>query len=143
MRTRLGVVFLLGSASTAGAELAFFATGRGLSVKSHRTEGASLVLTLRNGGEIFCEPSLIVRFAPDEVPYPEPEPEPARSEAEVAAGSGDHLEVNQRYAAIIDRVSAEQGGDPKLGRAEIPGESAYQLRARSRNGGVGVGPRET
>ncbi len=138
MRTRLVVLFLLCSASTARAELAFFATGRSLSVKSHRTEGASLVLTLRNGGEIFCEPSLIVRFAPDEVPYPEPEPEPARSEAEVAAGSGDHLEVNQRYAAIIDRVSAEQGVDPKLVRAVIQVESAYQLRARSRKGALGL-----
>src|SRR5260370_301663 len=137
MRTRLGVVFLLCSASTARAELAFFATGRTLSVKSHRIEGTSLVLTLRNGGEIVCEPSLIVRFAPDEVPYPEPEP--ARPEPEVAApASGDRLEMNQRYAAIIDRVSAEQGVDSKLVRAVIQVESAYQPRARSRKGALGL-----
>jgi hypothetical protein len=139
MRTRLVVLFLLCSASTARAELAFFATGRTLSVKSHRIEGTSLVLTLRNGGEIVCEPSVIVRFAPDEVPYPEPEPEPARAEPAVAApGSVDRLEINQRYAAIIDRVSAEQGVDPQLVRAVIQVESAYQPRARSRKGALGL-----
>lgn len=139
MRTRLLVLFMLCSASTARAELVFFATGRSLSVKSHRTEGASLVLTLRSGGEIVCEPSLIVRIAPDEVPYPEPEPEAARPGPDVAAlEPGDHLATNQRYAAIIERVSAEQGVDPKLVRAVIQVESAYQLRARSRKGAIGL-----
>jgi hypothetical protein len=135
MRTRLVVLFMLCSASTARAELVFFASGRSLSVKSHRTDGASLVLTLRNGGEIFCEPSLIVRIAPDEVPYPEPEPEPV---AEAAPQPGDRGETNQRYAAIIDRVSAEQGVDPKLVRAVIQVESSYQQRARSRKGAIGL-----
>jgi soluble lytic murein transglycosylase-like protein len=139
MRTRLLVLFMLCSASTARAELVFFATGRSLSVKSHRTEGASLVLTLRSGGEIVCEPSLIVRIAPDEVPYPEPEPEAARPGPDVAAPEpGDRLATNQRYAAIIERVSAEQGVDPKLVRAVIQVESAYQLRARSRKGAIGL-----
>jgi hypothetical protein len=139
MRTRLLVLFMLCSASTARAELVFFATGRSLSVKSHRTEGASLVLTLRSGGEIVCEPSLIVRIAPDEVPYPEPEPEAALPGPDVAAPEpGDHLATNQRYAAIIERVSAEQGVDPKLVRAVIQVESAYQLRARSRKGAIGL-----
>jgi hypothetical protein len=136
MRMRLAVLFLLCSASTARAELVFFASGRSLSVKSHRTEGASLVLTLRSGGEIFCEPSLIVRIAPDEVPYPEPEPEPVPEAA--APQPGDRLETNQRYFAIIERVSAEQGVDPKLVRAVIQVESAYQQRARSRKGAIGL-----
>jgi hypothetical protein len=138
MRTRLVVLFLLcsASASTARAEIAFFASGRSLSVKGHRTEGASLVLTLRSGGEIVCEPSVIVRFAPDEVPYPEPEPEPAPAVA--APEPVDRLETNQRYAAIIDRVSAEQGVDPKLVRAVIQVESAYQHRAVSRKGAIGL-----
>ena len=37
-------------AQTASAELVFFSTGRFLSVKSHRIDGDSLVLNLRNGG---------------------------------------------------------------------------------------------
>jgi soluble lytic murein transglycosylase-like protein len=123
--------------ASARAELVFFGTGRSLSVKSHRTEGASLVLTLRSGGEIICEPALIARIAPDEVPYPEPEP--PRPEAEIAASpSGDGLQVNPRYRAIIDKVSAEQGVDPKLVRAVIQVESAYQHRARSRKGAIGL-----
>ena len=63
---------ILGAAAPARAELVFFGTGRSLSVKSHRLDGDSMVLTLRAGGEIICDASLIVRVAPDEVPYPEP-----------------------------------------------------------------------
>ena len=36
-------------------------------------EGDSIVLMLRAGGEIVCPQDLVVRIAPDEVPYPEPE----------------------------------------------------------------------
>jgi Transglycosylase SLT domain len=139
MKALLVLLFLLGSVSAARAELVFFATGRTMSVKGHRTEGATLVLTLRSGGEIICEPSLIARITPDEVPYPEPEPEPAPPELEVAAPHvGDQLKVNQRYSAIIERVSAEQGVDPQLVRAVIQVESAYQHRARSRKGAIGL-----
>ena len=73
-------VSLVCSARPASAELVFFNTGRTLSVKTHRIEGDSLILALRNGGEMTCETSLVARFAPDEVPYPEPiatTPEPA------------------------------------------------------------------
>ena len=44
-----------------------------MSVKGHRDEGSSVVLMLRAGGEIVCEPAAIARITPDEVPYPEPE----------------------------------------------------------------------
>ena len=74
MRTTLGLVFALaclGLAAPARAELVFFASGRSLSIKGHHVDGDSLVLTLRDGGEIVCETSLIARIAPDEVPYPE------------------------------------------------------------------------
>jgi hypothetical protein len=63
---------LLGVATPARAELVFFTSGRTLNVKSHRTQSGSLVLTLRSGGDVVCEPSVIVRIAPDEAPYPEP-----------------------------------------------------------------------
>ena len=42
---------LLGVATPARAELVFFASGRTLNVKSHRSENGSLVLTLRSGGK--------------------------------------------------------------------------------------------
>src|SRR5947208_16493663 len=70
-------VSLVASAVPARAEIVFFKTGRTLSVKEHRSEGESLVLILRSGGEIVCEPSVVARITPDEVPYPEPVVEPA------------------------------------------------------------------
>jgi soluble lytic murein transglycosylase-like protein len=132
MRTEaaLAVVVLAVSAAPAKAELVYFANGRSMSVKSHRAEGEQLVLTLRAGGEIVCEASAIARFAPDEVPYPEDLP-PAPAPAVVAA-------VAVPYGEIIDKVSAAQGVDAKLVRAVIQVESAYQQRAKSRKGAMGL-----
>jgi soluble lytic murein transglycosylase-like protein len=127
----LAAIVVLTSASAARAELVYFASGHTLSIKSHRQEGASLVLSLRGGGEMICEPSLVARFAPDEVPYPEDlPPTPA------AAGPGTDAAVP--YGDIIDKVSKEQGVDAKLVRALIKVESAYQPRARSRKGAMGL-----
>jgi soluble lytic murein transglycosylase-like protein len=108
----------------------FFNTGRTLSVKAHRSEGESLVLTLRSGGEIVCESSIVARIAPDEVPYPEPVVEPT-------APPDAALEAVP-YGEIIDKVSAQHGVDAKLVRAVIQVESAYQERARSPKGAMGL-----
>ena len=56
------------------------------------------MLTLRAGGEIVCDRALIVRFAPDEVPYPEP--------ADAGGRSGAASRRGRRrvpYGEIIDR----------------------------------------
>src|SRR6266849_10753914 len=71
----LSFVSLTFGALPASAEIVFFNTGRTLSIKDHRADDDKLVLTLRAGGEIVCEPSIIDRIMPDEVPYPEPEAE--------------------------------------------------------------------
>jgi soluble lytic murein transglycosylase-like protein len=126
------VVVLAGCAAPARAELAFFANGRSMSIKGHRADGDSLVLTLRAGGEIVCDTSAIVRFAPDEVPYPEPE----RPALPADRATSDRASVP--YAALIDQVSAEHGVDAKLVHALIRVESAYQQRARSRKGAMGL-----
>ena len=127
----LAVVALAFLASPASAELVFFNTGRTLSVKSHRVEGDSLVLVLRSGGEVTCESSIVDRFAPDEVPYPEPELEAAPAAAQPLATVGP-------YGDIIDRVAAEQNVPVKLVRAVIQVESAYNVRARSPKGAMGL-----
>lgn len=127
----LTLTSLVCSARPVHAELVFFTSGRSLSIKGHRFDGDSLVLTMRSGGEIVCEAAVIARFAPDEVPYPEPEveaPPPRSSEASSAVP----------YGAIIDRVAAEQGVPVRLVRAVIQVESAYQERARSRKGAMGL-----
>jgi soluble lytic murein transglycosylase-like protein len=119
------------SALPAQAELVYFNTGRTMSVKGHHTEGDSVVLVLRGGGEIVCDTAIVSRFAPDEVPYPEPEVETAAPAVTPVATMGP-------YSEIIDRVAAEQNVPVKLVRAVIQVESAYNVRARSAKGAMGL-----
>jgi membrane-bound lytic murein transglycosylase MltF len=113
-------------AGTGRAELVFLSSGRTLSVKSHRLEGDSMVLTLRAGGQITCEASLIDRIEPDEVPYPD--------DAAIAAAPDPTLP----YASMIDSAAVRAGIDPRLVHAVIRVESAYQAQARSRKGAMGL-----
>ena len=129
-RTALTTLGLLMFALPARAEIVFFSTGRTMSIKEHRAEDDKLVLTLRAGGEIVCEPSVIDRIVPDEVPWPEPEPEAVA--VPIAAAPA------VKYGEIIDRVSKEQGVDAKLVRAVIQVESGYHERARSPKGAMGL-----
>lgn len=124
------------SAAPARAEIVFFSSGRTLSVKSHHLDGGSLVLALRNGGEILCDPSIVARIAPDEVPYPEPE-EATNAAAPSVPNAAAALNA-ARYAALIERVSVEQGVSSKLVRAVIQVESAYRESARSPKGAMGL-----
>lgn len=125
------IVLLLLAAAPAKAELVFFNTGRTMSVKGHHVDGDSVVLELRSGGEISFDASIVARFAPDEVPYPEPVAEAAPAPIESAA-------VAVPYSDIIDRVAAEQNVPAKLVRAVIQVESAYNVRARSPKGAMGL-----
>lgn len=125
-------------ASFADAELVFFSTGRSLSVKGHRTEGASLVLMLRGGGEMVLEASLVARIEPDEVPYPEPPNPVLLPPSHEATADRQHLRLDPRYDPIIDKVAARHGVDATLVRAVIQVESAYQRRARSPKGAMGL-----
>jgi soluble lytic murein transglycosylase-like protein len=121
------------TAAPASAELAFFANGRNVSIKSHRLEGDTLVLALRGGGEMMVDPSLITHIEADEVPYPEPD-----LAGEEAVRFDRRREPARAYSEIIDRVSKEQGVDARLVRALIQVESAYQQSARSRKGAMGL-----
>jgi hypothetical protein len=135
------IMVVLACATPAHAELVFFATGRTMSVKGHRAEGDSLVLTLRSGGEIVCEASTIARIAPDEVPYPEPEEvrlKPDATTGDVADNGGVRLQPDLPYSEIIDKVAAQQGVNAKLVKALVQVESAYQPRARSPKGAMGL-----
>ena len=133
----------LGIATPARAELVFFASGRTLSVKGHRTDGSSMVLTLRSGGEVTCETDLITRITPDEVPYPEPEEE-VQPKADPTNADANVEKIDQRVRlqpdleAFIDRVSAREGVDARLVRAVIEVESGYRPLARSPKGAMGL-----
>jgi hypothetical protein len=133
--TALSLGVLFASVADARAEIVFFNTGRTLSIKEHHADAVDedkLVMTLRAGGEIVCDPSIIDRIVPDEVPYPEPEAETAA--APVAQTPGQPV----KYGEIIDKVSAEQGVSAKLVRALIQVESAYHERAKSPKGAMGL-----
>jgi hypothetical protein len=131
--SRASFVVIMLAAVPVRAELVFFSSGRALSVKGHRVDGDSLVLLLRSGGEIVCETSRIARIEPDEVPYPEAEPA-----GTAPVGLDSATDAVLPYRQIIDRISAEQGVDARLVKAMIRVESAYQSRARSRKGAMGL-----
>ena len=61
------------SAGPVSAELVYLKSGRTLSVRSHRVDGESIVLTFRAGGEMTCDRALVDKIEPDEIPYPEPQ----------------------------------------------------------------------
>jgi hypothetical protein len=127
----LAAISLLAWLSFAGvslAEMVFLNTGRTLTVRSHRLEGDRLVLSLVDGGEVTCDPSMVARIAPDEVPIRERAPSQDAAEPDPAVP----------YAEMIDRSAAREGVDPRLVRAVIQVESAYQSRARSRKGAAGL-----
>jgi transglycosylase-like protein with SLT domain len=134
----IALVSVIGAAP-ARAELVYFTGGRSMNVKAHRVEGDTLVLTLRGGGEIECAASAIVRIDPDEVPWPEEEQGRRTTDA-----ASDDLRLRldpgaaSEYEPIIRRVAAEQGVDIRLVHAVIQVESAYQPRARSPKGAVGL-----
>ena len=135
MRAQSGVrlvviaAVLSAGATPARADLVYLSSGRVMSVKTHRFEGGRVVLVLRAGGEITCPTSLIASIRPDEVPYPEP---PAPEPAEVPAF------LLPPYRAFIERVSSDHGVDPRLVTAVIEVESAWDPRAVSRKGAMGL-----
>jgi soluble lytic murein transglycosylase-like protein len=134
---RLGYLLLAVScafvtAVPASAEIVVLTSGRTLSVKAHRFEGDSVILTLRNGGEVTSDRSIIDRVLPDEVPYPEPEAQKPE-QADVPQG----LESTP-YGDIIAALSQAHGVDPMLVKALIQVESNYKPRARSRKGAMGL-----
>lgn len=125
------------TAVPASAEIVYLTSGRTLSVKSHRLDGESIVLTLRSGGDVTCDRTLVEKIEPDEVPYPDP---PAPPDAVPAASVEQDLSVlaSTPYGEIIARVSEAHGVDPMLVRALIQVESGYKPRAKSRKGAMGL-----
>jgi membrane-bound lytic murein transglycosylase B len=130
----------LSLATPASAEIVYFTGGRSMNVKAHRVEGDTLVLSLRGGGEIECAASAIVSIEPDEVPWPEEKPAATevRLKPDATGDLQDSLADASAYEPIIRRVAAEQGVDFRLVHAVIQVESAYQARARSPKGAIGL-----
>ena len=133
--TLVVMVGSLGLAASARAEIVYLSSNRTISVKGHRVEGDSIILTLRNGGEVTCDKSLIEKIVSDEVPYPEPAGPEAVSQA---PRSGADLPEETPYGEIIAAMSEAHGVDPLLVRALIQVESNYKPRAKSPRGAMGL-----
>ena len=139
-RLVLGVVILLAAtAPRASAEIVSLTSGRTLSVKSHREDGESLVLTLRDGGEVTCDKSLVAKIEADEVPHPDPQPA-TDDTAAAAPEQPDAAAILQDtpYGELISAMSEANGVNPLLVRALIQVESNYRPRARSSKGAMGL-----
>ena len=135
----LVAISALATAVPASAEIVFLTSHRTLSVKAHRYEGDTIILTLRSGGEVTCDKSLIDKIEPDEVPYLDPQ-EPKAQEVEAAAGPVQDRSVldGTPYGEIIASMSEAHGVDPMLVRALIQVESGYRPKARSPKGAMGL-----
>src|SRR5262245_24621985 len=136
------MLVLVGMARPASAEIVFLNSGRTLSIKAHRIDGEQIVLTLRGGGEITCDKSLIAKIEPDEVPYPEPAP-PATQQTSTAPAPDTTQTLaalldSTPYGEIIASMSQTHGVNPMLVRALIQVESGYQPKARSTKGAMGL-----
>jgi Transglycosylase SLT domain len=133
------VILVLATAVPASAEIVVLSSNRTLSIKSHRIDGNLIILTLRSGGEVTCDKSLIEKILPDEVPYPEPKPEESAA-LQGAAGAIVDPALMERtpYGEIIASMSEAHGVDPLLVRALIQVESNYRPKAKSIKGAMGL-----
>jgi membrane-bound lytic murein transglycosylase B len=133
-------VLLAAGSSFASAEIVFMTSGSTVSVKKHANIGESVVLTLRSGGEVTLDKTLIDKIVPDEVEHPEPAPQAAASAPEVPLElpkPGPGLR-DTAYAELINRAAEAHGVPATLVQALIQVESNYQPRARSSKGAMGL-----
>jgi len=130
----------------ASAEIVYLTSGRTLSVKAHAESGESVVLTLRGGGDVTLDKTLVEKIVPDEVPHPDPAPAVAANDQAQAPAALDQSAAPQRtsllrdtsYADLITAAAEAHGVDPLLVQALIQVESNYQPRARSPKGAMGL-----
>ena len=133
-------VCLLAASSLASAEIVFMTSGGTLSVKGHVSQGETVTLTLRSGGEVTCDKSLIDKIVPDEVPHPDPVQEAAIAPVAAAPSVSERTAQLREtaYAGLITAAAEAHGVDPLLVQALIQVESNYQPRARSAKGAMGL-----
>jgi len=124
----------------ASAEIVYLSSKRTLSVKAHRVDGDSIILTLRGGGEVTCDKSLIEKIVPDEVPYTESEGQQPVGTTGTTPTSTEVQDLldGTPYGEVIAAVSQANGVDPMLVRALIQVESNYRAKARSNRGAMGL-----
>jgi soluble lytic murein transglycosylase-like protein len=131
-------VLLTAGTGVASAEIVVMTSGATLSVKGHTTDGDLVVLSLRSGGDVTCNKSLIEKIVPDEVPHPDPAPPAADAGQTPAPAERGALLKDTIYTELIAAAAEAHGVDPLLVQALIQVESNYQPRAKSSKGAMGL-----
>jgi hypothetical protein len=132
----LAALAVLCTAGSARAEIVRLTSGSTLFVKSHRFEGDTVVLQMRNGGEVTCDKTLIEKIVADEVPFEEPRP--AEPVPAPAGASQPQALPESPYTDIITTMAQAHGVDPVLVQALIQVESNYRPTAKSHKGAMGL-----
>jgi soluble lytic murein transglycosylase-like protein len=133
----LFALIALAMATPASAELIFFSEQRSMSVASHRYEDDRIIVSLRGGGEMSFDRALISKITPDEVPYTEDAT--AETKAAVVPGVVSVARAGKTaYDPMIERAATKHDVDARIVKAVIQVESAFQPRARSPKGAMGL-----
>jgi len=122
MRSCLLLLALALLAADARAEIAVLTNGQTMKVSGHRTEGDTVFLLLKGGGEVGTPASHVRGFVPDEVAD------------EVAATTGTRAELE----ALAADVARRHGLDPALVLAVASVESGFRPKAVSPKGAQGL-----
>jgi hypothetical protein len=128
------VFALMLPAGAAQAEIVLLTSGKTLSITGHRIEGETIVLAMRNGGEVTCDRSLVEKILPDELIHQEP----AASSPVDEPGTRPSAVPSGPYAEIITSLAEAHGVDPMLVGALIQVESNNRPKARSHKGAMGL-----
>jgi len=132
----LFALIALALATPASAELIFIGEQRPMSVAGHRFEGERVIVSLRGGGEMSFDRALITHIAPDEVPYTQDAAAQTR-DPNVPVGP-PRLVAKTDYDPIIESAAMRHAVDARVVKAVIQVESAFQPRARSSKGAMGL-----
>lgn len=133
----LFALIVLAIATPASAELIFFSEQRSMSIASHRFEGDLIIVSLRSGGEMSFDRALIAKIAPDEVPYTQ-DATAETKEAAVPVAAARGLARTTAFDPIIESAATKHAVDARIVKAVIQVESAFQPRARSPKGAMGL-----
>ena len=133
----LFAVIALAIATPASAELIFFSEQRSMSIASHRFEGDRVIVALRGGGEMSFDRALVAKITPDEVPYTEEATAEVKPYVMPMVGSRG-LVGKTAYDPIIESAAMKHDVDARIVKAVIQVESAFQPRARSHKGAMGL-----
>src|SRR5688572_352994 len=136
MRYLLAVI-ALAIATPASAELIFFSEQRSMSVAGHRFEGDRVIVSMRGGGEMSFDRTLVVKVAPDEVPYDEATIAETKEPAAPVVARHQLAETTA-YDPIIAAAAAKHDVDSRIVKAVMQVESAFHPRARSSKGAMGL-----